>query len=172
MREIYYAIYKNADYKTMVMVSLAEAIISKRGRFNKDKFILSDEIGLNRFEKQILSKICLNNFCYFHISDYTKWIDYLIQECIKNKYFKKLLVLGPKPTKYFKTELKKNLKNFNEDIIAYIDSREINLLMKINKSISQIKLPEFRQLIKKKDIMAEMMAEVMDKGYWLEADKL
>jgi hypothetical protein len=172
MREIYYAIYKNSDYKTMVMVSLAEAINSRRGQFENDRFILEDEIGLNLFEKQLLTRICLNGESHFHISDYHKWIAFLIKDCFSKEYLRKSLFLGPIPTEHFKTQLEDNRNQFSANIIEYIDSRDISHILKIDASLKRVILPEFRQLIQTKDVMDEMMTEVMNKGYWVEADKV
>lgn len=164
MREIYYAIYKNVDYKTMVMVSIAEAIVSGSAKFANCNLKLGNQIGLNSFERQILNKICLNKISRFHISDYRKWIDFLIKECVRKKYIHKVILLGVKPTKYFKTQLEKKKNKFNLYIVKYIDSQDITYLQQIDKSLKNILLPDFKKTIKDRDIMAEMMAEASRNG--------
>ena len=146
MREIYYAIYKKSSFKVMVFTSLAEAILLKKASITKDKLLINKASGINFFEKQILRDICINKASVFHLSDYYKWCDFLIKDCVNRGYIKKSWLFGYKKTDLFKEEIQRNLKKgFNQDIRRFIETKNTGCLKNIIKNIDSILIPEFPQ---------------------------
>lgn len=142
MREIFYAIYKNSTYEVLIFTSLAEVVLSKKGKFLKGKIVLQKDYEVNSCEKQILKNIYLNKISTFNLSDYTKWAKYLLNYCIKSGYVSENCFGKFKITKLFKGEIEKNLKiGFCKEIVNFIDSSSINDLRNIVKNISEIVLP-------------------------------
>ena len=150
----------------MVMTSLAEAIVTERGTFIHNKFMLKNEIGLNRYEKQILRKLIIGDKSRFHLSDYHKWISHLMKECLAERYLKKSLIMGTKPTKSFKKLLTTKLTGFNPSIVSYIETKNIGFLQKIDKDLRKVLLPDFRRTENALPDLADIAAEVIAKGYF------
>jgi len=165
MREIYYAVLKNSDYKTIIMTSIAETIVSGKAEFINGNFVLKNMVGLNSYEKQILTKIRLNESSRFHFSDYHKWAESLIKECLNKKYLTCFLSMWIWPTNYFKKIIKENMTLFNKNIIKYIETKNIDYLKEIDINFQNIQLPEHKRSIIHKDADMEMLKEVIKKGY-------
>jgi hypothetical protein len=165
MREIYYAVFKNVDYKTLIMASVAEAIKSQKATFINDKLMLKEKADLNSYEKQILARIKLNSLSKFHYSDYHKWAISLINECFEKKYLTRFLFIWTKPTNYFRKIIEENLQTFNQNIIKYIDTKNLEHLKRINEHFNHIQLPQHHTPNEFEDTDMKMLCEVLSKGY-------
>ncbi len=144
MREIYYAIYKNSQYDIILFTLIAEVINFKKAKFINNKLVLEKRKSFNKYERQLFKKIYINRTSNFHLSDYHKWVDAMKNDCFEKGYFSKLLFFNFK-TKYFKTQIKQTLLNngFNQSIIDFINTGNIEYLLKIDKNFKKIFLPKF-----------------------------
>lgn len=150
MKEIYYCIYNNAGYEKLVYTLIAETIYHQKGGFVNNKLKLKPAQGLHSFEKQILTKIVVGGVSRFHLSDYHKLLIEITNECITEKLLTyNLIHTKLKVTKKFRNEINQNLDNNNycKEIIAYIDTGDLEILNKIDKNIMKVILPEFQKRI-------------------------
>lgn len=145
MRELYYAIYKNADYKVIIYTSIAEAIFYRDAKFLNEKFILKNETGLFPREKQILSKIYTHRISHFHFTDLFAWFESLLNDCLTQKYLIRILGFHLRTPK-FRKDIRKSMNSiFNRDIINFIEDGDLKHLDKISKEISQVNLPTYHE---------------------------
>ncbi len=169
MRELYYAIYQKANFETLIFTSLAEAILKRKGKFLKNFFKLNKKSLLPNFEKQILSKICINQKSKIHTPDLLKWKEYLLNDCLDNKYLLKIFGFYFNKSK-FKNDINKNLVDgFDKSIISFIESGEIGHLDPIYPDLELIRIPDFRQFVRHKDQL-KSVEEVVRKGYFAGLD--
>ena len=111
--------------------------------FINNKFKILNAKLISKYEKEILNKIYINKASDFHISDYHKWINELINDCYRNKFLK-FGLFKIKNTKKFSNEIKLQCDQyFNKNIINFIDSDDVSFLIPIFKNIKKIKLSNY-----------------------------
>ena len=143
MRELYYAFYKNSPYKVMVLVSLAEAIYYKKGKFINEIFVINEDSEISGIEKSILEKIELENKSDIKLEECDEWGDFLIEDCVEQGFLSKFFAIYIK-TSYFKDEIENHLRSgFNKDIIEFIDSMDTMNLFEIIPELNKLNIPNF-----------------------------
>ena len=170
MNHLYFALYKNSDYRTIVLTSIAECILNSRGYFSKDKFVLKNSIGLNQYSKQILSKIKLDEVSTFHLSDYHKWIAHLTNQMISSGWLKRHWLIGLRRTKKFSQHIIKIKDQLNQSVVSFINLQDDAKLSEIDGRLRSVNLPIFRNsVVSKKANLDRMMQEVISNGYGIGA---
>ncbi len=144
LRAVHYAILRNPRYDIVVLAAVSEAIATKRGHFHHGRFKLKSTTGLNRYEKQILTKITTGTNSRFHYMDYYNWIQSLLQDCISLKLLRKWPLLGFRRTFKANKAIHVLQSDIDPRIAEFIETSDGNQLKPIDSRLPTIVLPSLK----------------------------
>jgi polyribonucleotide nucleotidyltransferase len=145
LRNIFYTIYRSSSIEILLNTLLAEAVLENKVRCTPKNVKAIPGEYLIKSEKIVLEKIKFGQKSNIRIKYVVALRDDLLANCLEKKYLKKFPVLGLRKTRKFKKEINKHLHNtFNQNIIKYVDSENIEYLKPIISDIDNIEYPGFR----------------------------
>jgi polyribonucleotide nucleotidyltransferase len=145
LRNIFYTIYRSSPIEILLNTLLAEAVLGNKVRCTPKNVKIIPGEYLVKSEKIVLEKIKFGQKSNIRIKYVVALRDDLLDDCLENKYLKKFPFLGLRKTRKFKREINEHLNNtFNQNIIKYVDSGDIEYLKPIISDIDNIEYPGFR----------------------------